>query len=270
VKRLIAGAVCAVLILVPRAPRADEGTVEGLAAAERAFSALSVERGMRDAFLAFLSDRSFLFRPLPVDGRAVWQDRQPVPGTLIWEPSYVEVSSSGDLGLSTGPWEYRPAPGAADSTIAHGHFVTMWSRDSSSTWRVALDLGVSHEKPERGLKSGVFVTGPDHGRAPARAVDPAALSRGLTAMDASLSAGAGAHGAARAFQAAAARDARIYREGEQPATTSKTAAARFVEGAGTPRWTPWGAGASRAGDLGYTYGVVERTATGGAAPVSAS
>ena len=92
----------------------------------------------------------------------------------------------------------------------------------------------------------------------------------LVAMDQSLGADAAARGVVRSFQRAAARDARVYRDGEQPATKPKTAAARFAAGAGTPTWKPSGAGVSRSGDLGYTYGVVERAAAGAAAPDSAS
>ena len=110
---------------------APDDALDALVAAERAFSAMSVEHNMRDAFLEYMTEDAILFRPLPVNGRSVWKDRPGSKATLIWEPSHAELAAAGDLGWTTGPWEVRPPPDStgapsAPDTYAHGHFTTVW------------------------------------------------------------------------------------------------------------------------------------------------
>jgi ketosteroid isomerase-like protein len=140
---------------------ADEH-LDSLVDVEKAFSALSVEKGMKVAFLAYLADDAILFRPAPIPGRRSWESRANPPGTLIWDPSYAEVSAFGDLGVSTGPWEYRP-PDSTHGEIGYGQFVSIWRRmDEEGPWAVAVDLGVSHAKPAAGLGNITFEAGPEH------------------------------------------------------------------------------------------------------------
>src|SRR5580765_6563956 len=132
----------------------ESALLDTLADTERAFSALSVEKGMKEAFLHYLAADGLVFRPGPVNGRKVWEARTNPRGTLIWEPTFAEVAGNGDLGFTSGPWEYRPPEGG---DVSYGHFVTVWARpiewvpDEEMVWRVAAELGISHPKPERGL-----------------------------------------------------------------------------------------------------------------------
>src|SRR5262245_32578972 len=57
--------------------------LDTLIAAERAFSATSVEQGMRTAFIQNLSDDGIVFHPGPVNGRESWRYRSDPKGTLI-------------------------------------------------------------------------------------------------------------------------------------------------------------------------------------------
>ena len=65
-------------------PGADP--LETLVASERAFSAMSVEKGMKDAFLTYLADDGIIFRPLPVNGKSVWAPRRPSPASPVPRP----------------------------------------------------------------------------------------------------------------------------------------------------------------------------------------
>ena len=135
--------------------------LQSLVAAEREFSARSVKHGMKDAFLAYLAEDGVIFRPLPTNGKESWKARENPKGTLIWEPTFAEVSEAGDLGVDSGPWEYH----LPDSTqlALHGHFVSVWKRAPKGPWRVAADLGVSHgPPPSEGVGSGALTEGPAH------------------------------------------------------------------------------------------------------------
>src|SRR4249920_702475 len=119
--------------------------LDTLVAAERAFAKRSVEHGMRDAFLAYMAEDGVVFRPTAVNARAVWQPRPPSTATLAWEPEYAEVSASGDLGYTTGPWQFTGAGATTPSDF--GHFISVWRRGGDGTWKVVADIGIGHERP---------------------------------------------------------------------------------------------------------------------------
>src|SRR5437667_10345470 len=96
------------LLFVTPAPRPS---AKPLVDAEHAFAKLAAEKGVKEAFLANLANESALFRPRPVDGKK-WLNANPAtPGFLSWEPAVAEISSSSDLGYTSGPWEYREKAG---------------------------------------------------------------------------------------------------------------------------------------------------------------
>ena len=59
-------------LLAMASPAAVPADLRSLVEAERAFSRLSAEKGIRTAFLANLAPDSIVFRPLPVSGRKVY------------------------------------------------------------------------------------------------------------------------------------------------------------------------------------------------------
>jgi ketosteroid isomerase-like protein len=255
----------AAFLLAAAASTAGVDPLRSLVEAERGFSSMSVDQGMRAAFLANLAEDGIVFQPLPVNGKQVWQARSKSAAVLIWEPAFAEVAAAGDLGYTTGPWEYHPPAEAKNATPAYGHFISVWKRAGAGPWKVAVDLGASHEKTEPGVGSGEFTAGPTHGKAP-KDDRGESSERAVRAAEQSFSSAAERSGFSAAFGTCAASDVRFNREGISPAVG--IAAARRAVSADRARahWTPQGAGASRSGDLGYAYGIRERTGTAGAAP----
>ena len=121
----------------------DSGSAfASLIAAERSFSATSARDGMRDAFLANMSEDAIVFSPHATSAKALWTSRGRRPGLLGWAPAVAGVSLAGDLGYTTGPWTWRAA---VDSPVVErGSFVTIWKRTKSG-WRFALDDGISYD-----------------------------------------------------------------------------------------------------------------------------
>src|SRR5882762_3154427 len=109
--------------MMPFAVTAAASTgLDSLAAAEKGFAATSGEKGMKTAFLANLADDGIVFRPGPVNGQQWWRARPESKDELRWGPSYAELSGAGDLGFTTGPWEFR-SPGEKEPQ-AYGQFVS--------------------------------------------------------------------------------------------------------------------------------------------------
>ncbi len=115
---------------------------DSLVSAERAFAQMSVAQGMKPAFLAVLADDSVIFRPRAVPGKKWMQDSPAAGGQLNWGPDYADIAASGDLGYTTGPWEYRQKP--EDAPVAFGHYITLWRKQSNGAWKVELDTGIGH------------------------------------------------------------------------------------------------------------------------------
>src|SRR4030067_3590858 len=68
--------------------QANNRNLQGLVDAERAFSRMSEEKGVREAFLFYLADDSVVFRPKPVPGRKAYED-SPTPSAvnMTWTPA---------------------------------------------------------------------------------------------------------------------------------------------------------------------------------------
>ncbi len=245
----------------PPVTASGRAELDSLVASERAFAALSVEKGMREAFLTYLAADGVLLRPRAVNGRQVWEARGPVPATLLWEPSAAEVSAAGDLGWTTGPSELRPYD--ATQPVGYGHFVSIWQKQADGSWRVALDVGISHDRPGRGVGSHAFVVGPEHRRAYAKDLDLEALDRDWTSDARTL-------GAEVAFTRWTTSDVRLYREGAEPVGGARAARDSYSAIPGAAAWHPDSQRVARSGDLGCTYGVVERVQPGDARPDSSA
>jgi ketosteroid isomerase-like protein len=255
----------AIVALATASGGAPDDALQSLVEAERGFSRMSVEQGMRDAFMTHLADDAIVFQPLPVNGKQVWGPRPKSAATLIWEPAFAEISAAGDLGYTTGPWEFRPPADKPGASVLHGHFHSVWKRAKDGPWRVAVDIGGAHDALEPGVGSGAFAAGPVHAASPKGDRSRAAAKEILDAEQ-RFSKEAERAGFAGAFAAVAAADVRLGREGSGPTLGIEAARGALATDAAHARWTPAGSGASRSGDLGYAYGVRERLKAAGAAP----
>ncbi|MBK8322713.1 MAG: nuclear transport factor 2 family protein [Betaproteobacteria bacterium] len=226
-------------VAAPALPPPD--TPATLAAAESAFAAQSVREGMRAAFLAWLAPGAVLFRTGPVDGPAEIARNPDPPIVLDWRPAYVEVSASGELGLSTGPWRIRSK---ADPSRPErfGQFISLWRRPPGGTWRVWVDLGIAHPGPalwDAPLEAGF--------------TPPAAGAGSVDEAEAAFARLAHASGHAAAYAAWASPSVRVYRNGKAPflgleSTLGSPAAL------GHAQWTIDRHETSQAGDLGFAIG----------------
>lgn len=224
--------------------------VRSLIAAERAFARHSERAGIKESFLANMGSDGLLFRPGPVNGLN-WLNTHPAAkGYLSWDPEVAAISSSGELGFTTGPWEFRAA-GPKDSVSGAGHYVTVWRRDSTGAWKMAVDIGTSHRwmaKPEDAVGSVI---------SRANSLGAQAQQQ-LFARDSAV--GRGAPQSA-SLLGAMADDARVHREGAVPALGIANVRQTFAGDDRPYHSKRLGGGISRAADLGYTYGEYELVAS---------
>lgn len=249
----------ALLSIAPAAHAANPAPLSAdersIVEAERAFARDCAARSMRDGFLEAMAEDGLLFRPWPVNGRQFHTGRPARPGVLAWEPEYAEVARSGDFGWTTGPWSFAPDTGKAP--VAWGHYVSVWRRAPGGAWKLAIDLGVSHDSVE------VRAMDVEHpATAAARAArrvsaDTAAAVRALRTTDRAAAKATAERGFDAVLTAHAAADLRLYREERMPAHGLNAAKGLLADSTRFVGWQPTGAEVSRSGDLGYTYGAGE-------------
>ena len=115
-----------------------------LVAAERAFAADASARGTRAAFLAALAEDGLVFEAGPTSGRRHWESRPEDGSKLEWAPEVAEVSAGGDLGYTSGPWQFTP-PGA-EAPVAFGHYLSVWRKGADGRWSLLIDHGINHDR----------------------------------------------------------------------------------------------------------------------------
>lgn len=237
--------------------------IQSLVDTERAFAHTATEKSVRDSFLAFIADDGVLFRPTAVNGKQFLEKQQSRPGLLSWDPSYAEISRAGDLGITSGPWEFRPKT-PQDEPVAYGTFMTVWKKQADGSWRFMIDYGVGHPKPTTPPAPWKLPANFKESRSEAKA-DVEAAKAALIAIEQKFSNAAQKTGMAKAYINFAGNDVRWLREGLQPVIGFReaTAAEALRTGTSPVSWKPVKAEVAASGELGYTYGTFEmKPATG--------
>lgn len=67
------------------------------------------------------------------------QDPGPGKVELAWEPDFVDVSGSGDLGYTYGKYTYSVTDSSGAVKLDSGIFPTVWKRQANSEWRFVWD-----------------------------------------------------------------------------------------------------------------------------------
>jgi len=275
---VIAGTICLVAGLIIAGTAAGtpgqtdrEKALASLVEAERAFSRTSDEKGIREAFLAWLAPDAIVFRPMPVEGRPVYEKMDPAsPAHLIWEPEVAEIAASGEMGYTSGPYRLSPQRGAEPTRF--GHYVSVWKKQPDGTWKVFLDIGVQHDRPA----SVSPVTNVATPRAPAdvAALSPEALrdeEKAVGNRGGQFESRVGAHGYRKALAESAATDVRVYRPGRFPSVGKDRIkdlippSAGMVYPGSKRRQGRFQALVAWSGDLACTYGTSEYGKTKSAA-----
>lgn len=121
--------------------------IDELIASEKNFANTSKEQSTKKAFISFVDSNCVGFS----GGEQVnifkeWMNRKEDGSKLTWAPEFAVISSSGEMGVTTGPWEYREKS-LLDTVSAHGHFATVWKKNRRGEWKAVFDIGINY--PEK-------------------------------------------------------------------------------------------------------------------------
>lgn len=220
--------------------------------AERTFAARATLCGTDSAFLFALAPEGMIFRPGPVNGmRWIREHPSPPSGRLVWEPSAGAVAAAGDIGFTTGPWTFSDA-NRADRAPRYGHFLSVWKRQESGEWKVALDVGIGHPERSATAVHGKF----DHARWGTGLIgrNPGGLNIVLLKAEEELVLAMDRTGSRKPLLTRIAPDAVLYRSGQPPITDREKIKNAIEEPMQPYYWKPAAATVSSSGDLAYSYG----------------
>ena len=251
--------ICAVGVAVAQTSN-QSADLKSMVETERAFSRTAEEKGTREAFAAFIAADGILFRPNPVVGKK-WLQEHPLPPSaarplLSWQPIFAAVSGAGDLGYTTGPWQFKTDIKDAKAS-AFGNFMTVWKKQADGSWRFALDLGISNPEPKAPATMWEAPAGSPKGGGTFKPVKQEIERAALMTMDREFSNASGARGAVEALRSYAATDVRLFRDNRFPFVGKLAATDALVPLTTEWTWTPVFADVSLSGDLGYSYGAYE-------------
>jgi len=238
-----------------------------LVEAERGFARTSVERGVRESFLAFFADDGINFQPHPTNTREAYRKRPAPPSrppvTLNWKPVFADVSHAGDLGYTTGPYrltdqspEHRPT--------RHGYYFSIWKRQPDGAWKVVVDVGIETPAPDAAERALRFQS--------ARQMSPKKKAGGnvnleteraaLLEVDREFIRAANSRGTMKAFLAQLGNETRLHRNGIFPLTNRDAIRSFLAQQKSVLSGEPMKAEVAGSNDLGYTYGRYELRASG--------
>jgi ketosteroid isomerase-like protein len=116
-----------------------EAARSALLNSDREFSKASAVQGAREAFLVYAAKDVRLFRNdhFPFVGKMAAADAlAPLTAEWTWNPTFAEVSISGDLGYSYGLYEFKDKNGAVSE---RGNYARVWKK-VNGTWKLVIDV----------------------------------------------------------------------------------------------------------------------------------
>jgi ketosteroid isomerase-like protein len=110
---------------------------------DKSFSDMSVEEGMKAAFIEYIDSNGVLLKPnhLPIVGANAIDfliAQEDTGFTLNWQPQNAFVSESGDLGYTYGVYALHPKN---MDTVLYGTYVSIWKKQADGSWKFVLDTG---------------------------------------------------------------------------------------------------------------------------------
>lgn len=231
--------------------------MQSLADTERAFARTSVEKGVRESFIAFFAEDGLNFQPHPVNTQEAYRRRPapagPQPFTLDWRPVFGDVSAADDLGFDTGPYTVTDKSTQPRPT-QHGMFFSVWRKQPDGTWKVVIDIGISTPGPVAPLDA-PFRQAKGNGTISTQ--EGKESGSDLLVVERALMKVVQKQGVAKAYLSRISDEARLHRNNIMPVVGKKAIQSFLSATPLTLACETMKADVARSGDLGWTLGKYE-------------
>ncbi len=225
--------------------------IEKLIAAEKNFATTAIRTDTRYAFMAFMDTaEAVVFENSQiVHAFAKWNKAVADTTKLIWQPAYAGIAQSGELGFTTGPWQFKNS--LQSNALAAGSFATIWHLDNNGTWKFLVDIGTDGPTatpyPLDSVKKWVGTTIDDLDTKDALTIDRIFIQQYATLKN-------------DAFKAVLTNDTWFNLPGQAPLKGVQEIEAYLPKIPTGLDFNPVGGGISASSDFAYVYGTVRHEA----------
>jgi ketosteroid isomerase-like protein len=259
-KRILSGLLLLLVVVsVGIGQREQSPALISLVEAERAFARTSVQKGIRESFIEFFADDGIGFDPHPVKVKEAYL-KQPAPATrppvvLDWQPVYADVSRTGDLGYTTGPYTFTNNSLEKKSTH-YGFYFSIWKKQADGSWKVVVDCGI--DTPDHSSRKFEFKPAPQIRSSKAMSkLDLETERAALVHLDRQFLEVSRSLGTMNGYLKYLSKDARLHRNGSFPVIGESAIRSLLSASNAGLSWEPIKSDVSQSDDLGYTYGSYE-------------
>ncbi len=234
-----------VFMLMSTIVSAQKG-MSGLVNAERGFASFTASHSIKEGFLKYMDSTGIVFQHAkPVNAIRAYQEQKAGTGILNWRPEFAVISASGDMGITTGPYEYKPS--ATDSVSGRGSFSSVWQINAEGVWKNMVDLGTTYSQIPAAAKEVHQVILPEE--------QPGSTYEELLAMEQHLNSIIHKKNLA-ALKAYFPEDSRLNRDNHAPLTGTEAVVAGLEDFGRTAVLIPVTGNLSESKDLAWFYGTV--------------
>lgn len=111
---------------------------------EQDFNDMAQEKGLVEAFYNYAANDGVIRRNRKIiKGKVAireWYKKDVRPNeTLTWKPTFVDVSSSGDLAYTYGEFIFTSIDSTGAKKVSKGIFHTVWKRQKDGSWKFVWD-----------------------------------------------------------------------------------------------------------------------------------
>jgi hypothetical protein len=123
----------------------SQRNIKGLINAEKQFAWFTASHTVKEGFMNYMDSAGIIFKNgAGVNALDNYRKQNAGPGILNWEPAFAVISASGDMGATTGPYEFR-AKTIQDTPVGRGTFFSVWHINSAGEWKNMADFGSSYK-----------------------------------------------------------------------------------------------------------------------------
>ena len=127
-------------------PENTEQAKEKILETEKEFAAMAQQEGIEKAFLYFCDENAVLMRnDKLISGKEAIQNHFHTTALddknvkLSWEPDFVDVASSCDLGYTYGKYLFTATDSLGNEETSEGIFHTVWKKQPDGSWKFVWD-----------------------------------------------------------------------------------------------------------------------------------
>ena len=122
----------------------EKELIEEVRNAEKLFNDMAAEKGVKEAFLEFVASDGIINRGGKIykgveEIESYFNSQTLTEVNLKWNPDFIDVSESGDMAYTYGPYTFSAVDTSGQLIESKGIFHTVWKKQPNGKWKFVYD-----------------------------------------------------------------------------------------------------------------------------------